>query len=234
MRTLPEKTALRVSLAVIALVWIYTAARNIFFLDDILRTFESMPRVVLQAALSGLFVILAVTLLLALSGERYGDIGFKKQGLLRQLGTGGLFGLLIFILDTIVLSPVLDAILPPAAGQQIDMGKLFNSGLFPVFVLITLFKGGLCEELWRVFILTRFEKAMGGAGLVAALILSSMVFGMGHRYQGPGGMISIGLIGLLFALVYLRKRRALEAVFAHAAFNLIQVVLGFIVYSGKS
>ncbi|MDH4271597.1 MAG: CPBP family intramembrane metalloprotease, partial [Candidatus Aminicenantes bacterium] len=215
--------------------WVDKVIRNVFHMENILRTFESLPRVFLQALLTGLWTVFSVTVLLLLSRESYRDVGFRKQDLLRQLRNGCLFGLLIFILDTIVLSPILEAVLPPTSAQGIDMARLFDQAFFlPVFIFIALFKGGFSEELWRVFILTRFEKALGRPGLVLALVLSSAAFGVGHLYQGVSGMISIGLIGFLYALVYLRKRLMLEAVFAHAAFNLIQIVLGYIVYSGKS
>jgi membrane protease YdiL (CAAX protease family) len=121
--------------------------------------------------------------------------------------------------------------LPETLAQGIDMGKLFdNTYYLPVFISIALFKGGFSEELWRIFTLTRFEKIFGKSGLLLALIFSSVVFGVGHLYQGVEGMISTAIVGLLYALVYLRKRLALESIFAHAIFNMIAVILGYIVY----
>ena len=42
------------------------------------------------------------------------------------------------------------------------------------------------------------------------------MFGLGHLYQGLGTAISTAVSGLVFALVYLRRRSALEPVIAHA------------------
>jgi len=218
----------------IILTWLVKVIRNIYDLESILRTFESIPRVFLHAAMAAVFTIFSVTLLLRLSGEKYKDIGFEKQSVFKQLQNGFLFGVLIFILDTIVLSPILDAVLSQSSSSGLEMSRLFKNAFFlPVFIFIALFKGGFSEELWRIFVLTRFEKILGKPGLILALIVNSVIFGVGHLYQGVGGMISIGLIGFLYALVYLRKRLALEAVAAHAAFNLIQIILGYIVYSGR-
>jgi uncharacterized protein len=234
MKKLPVRTVLFISTGFIILTWIYKVIRNVFYLDRILHTFESSPQLFMQAAVAAVFTIFSVTLLLRLSGEEYKDIGFEKLAVLKQLRNGFLFGLSIFILDTLLLNPILDAVLPQNSPQGIEMSTLFKDVHFlPVFLFIALFKGGLSEELWRIFILTRFEKILGKPGLILALLLSSAVFGVGHLYQGIGGMISIGIIGFLYALVYLRKKLALEAVTAHAAFNLIQVVLGYIVYSGS-
>jgi membrane protease YdiL (CAAX protease family) len=103
----------------------------------------------------------------------------------------------------------------------------------PLWILAALFKGAFSEELWRIFALTRFEKWLAKPGLIFALILGSVVFGFGHLYQGLSGLITIAIVGFLYALVYLRRRRALEAVFAHATFNMIGIGLGYILYCGK-
>ena len=234
MKKISVRSVLYISAAFIFLRWLFQVIRNTFFMDGILDTFNSLSNVFLHAFFTAILTIFVVTLFLYWSKEKYRDIGFDKQNILKQIRTGLLFGIAIFILDTFITSPVLDALLPQTAAKGIDMSKLFiNTYYLPVFIFIALFKGGFSEELWRIFILTRFEKLFGKAGLLLALLLSSLVFGIGHLYQGMGGMISAAIIGLLYALVYLRKRLALEAVFAHSTFNLIQIILGYIIYSGK-
>lgn len=234
MKNLQIRTVLFISAGIIVLVWIYKLIRNVFYLERILHTFESWPQLFLEASVASVLTIFTVTLLLRLAEERYRAIGFEGSAVIKQLRNGFLFGVSIFFLDILVLDPVLDALLPQNSPQGIEMSSLFKDIRFlPVFLFIGLFKGGFSEELWRIFTLTRFEKIFGKSGLILALLLSSAMFGVGHLYQGIGGMISVGTIGFLYALVYLRKRRALEAVTAHAAFNSIQIILGYIVYFGK-
>jgi membrane protease YdiL (CAAX protease family) len=234
MRKLSASSALFISLGVIVLMWTRKVIRNTLFIDDILRLFESVESVLLDSFIMGLFTLVIVTLLLRLSGERYKHIGFDTRNLRRQLGFGILFGVLIFLFDTFVSSPLIEGLLPSTSAQGVDMGRLFTDiSLLPLWILVALFKGAFSEELWRVFALTRFEKFFGKPGLILALILSSVVFGFGHLYQGLSGLITIGIIGFLYALVYLRRRSALEAVVAHATFNMIGVVLGYIMYCGK-
>jgi len=234
MKKINIKTALYISLGFIILIWLIKVIRNTLFIDSVLAMFESLPKVFLESFIMAVLVILSVTLLLRLSKEKFSDVGFKKEKLMIQLRNGFLFGMLIFILDTFIISPVLDAILPSTSAKGIDMSKLFKDTYYIViFIFIGLFKGGLSEELWRIFVLTRFEKAFGRFGLVFALIISSLIFGIGHLYQGLSGLISISIIGFLYALVYLRKRSALEAVFTHSTENLISIILGYIIYSGN-
>ena len=51
------------------------------------------------------------------------------------------------------------------------------------------------------------------------------MFGLGHRYQGLGIAISTAVSGVIFALVYLRRRSALEPISAHA-FSDVLAMLG--------
>jgi membrane protease YdiL (CAAX protease family) len=228
------KTALYISLIVIIVLWARKVLRNTLFIDDILRLFESIENVLLDSLIMGLFAVVVVTLLLRLSGERYRNIGFQSERLGRQLGFGVLFGLLILAFDTFISTPLIKGLLPTTSPQGVDMSRLFtNIALLPLWILVGLFKGGLTEELWRIFALTRFEKWLGKPGLILALILGSIVFGFGHLYQGLSGLVTTVIIGFLYALVYLRRRRALEAVFAHATFNLLSIALGYLMYAGS-
>jgi membrane protease YdiL (CAAX protease family) len=57
------------------------------------------------------------------------------------------------------------------------------------------------ETIFRGYLLLRFEKGLQMAPFAAAL-LSSVIFSLGHGYEGTSGVITVGYIGLCFALVY--------------------------------
>jgi membrane protease YdiL (CAAX protease family) len=230
---IPIRTALLVSAGWILLRWLSKAVTNTYYIDRVLGRISSLQGLSLTALANGIVTVASVTLLLYLSGETYRDIGFHRRRLLRQLGLGFLFGTGIFVLDTFAISPVAEALLPETAPAGIDMGMLFaRLAYLPIMLAVALFKGGFTEELWRIFGLTRFERLFGRAGLVVALIASSIVFGLGHVYQGLGTALAEIIQGLLYALVYLRKRSAWEVVCAHAVYDLIAVTLGFLIYAG--
>jgi len=225
---------LHLSIAAILLVWLQILIRNIFYVDTTLKLYQSIPKFLLVALVYGMLYFLLVTLLLRLSREKYADLGFTGRKPLRQAATGALFGLSIFILHTFLITPLIDALLPKTVMQGIDPGRLFQHFYaLPILILLTVFKGGFSEELWRIFVLTRFHRRWGKTGLVVALIAGSAVFGIGHLYQGVGSVISIAIVGFLYSLVYLRKRRAWEAIAAHATYDIVAVILGFILYHGK-
>jgi membrane protease YdiL (CAAX protease family) len=220
------------SLAVIVAKWIAKAITNITYVDTTFDKISSMQGLALTALTNSAFVVISVTLLLYLSREEYGDLGFHRRRLLREIGLGALFGVVMFVLDTLLISPVASALVPETASQGIDMSVFFGKLSYaPIWLAIALLKGGFAEELWRIFSLTRFEKLFGRTGLVLALIADSLVFGLGHAYQGLGAVLANGVQGLLYAGIYLRKRSAWEPVVAHAVFDLIGITLGFLIYA---
>ena len=230
MKKISARNTMFISIGFILLMWSIKVIHNTYYIDTILDWVGSIQTFTLYALAYGIFTVISVTLLLRLGKEKYRDIGFDNQNILKQLGIGLLFGALIFLIHNLVVTTIVDVILPEAA-EGIDLSTLFSNIYFlPVWIFLALFKSGFSEELWRIFTLTRFEKCFGKAGLFTALIVGSAVFGFGHLYQGVGGMIPAMVRGLLYASVYLRKRRAFEAVFAHATFDLINVTLGYILY----
>src|SRR5256885_1876573 len=84
-------------------------------------------------------------------------------------------------------------------------------GLFAAIV-----GGGFAEELQRAFVLTRFEQAFGRAGLILAIAVDTMVFALGHLYQGVVGALYVGVLGSVCVVVFLSSRRVADAMVAHA------------------
>lgn len=231
MKKISPRSGLWLSIGFILLMWLRKVVQNTAYSDFVVWLSESLPRFSIYALVNAAVIVLIIVWLLKLSRETFKDIGFDKHNLFKQLRTGFLFGLLIFILNSFIIGPIIEGLWPKAGG--IDMSLWFKNLYFlPVLFLLALFKAGFAEELERIFVLTRFEKLFGKQGLIFALTIGSIVFGFGHLYQGFGGMIQAVIRGLLYASVYLRKRRAFESVSAHATYDIISMTLGFVLYSG--
>lgn len=79
---------------------------------------------------------------------------------------------------------------------------------------------GFTEELlFRGYILTRWQGFSGS--LVQAVIVSSILFGIGHAYQGLAGVVSTTAVGLAFGLVFIYLRRLWPVALAHALLDFI-------------
>ena len=75
-----------------------------------------------------------------------------------------------------------------------------------VLGVVAIFAGGVREELQRAFLLRRFEQHLGGA--VVGVVVLSVAFGLGHIVQGWDAVVTTGLLGAFWAVLYLRRRSA--------------------------
>jgi membrane protease YdiL (CAAX protease family) len=98
-----------------------------------------------------------------------------------------------------------------------------------LFLVVAIVAGGVREELQRAFILHRFEHHLGGVRL--GLLVFSAVFGLLHVDQGLDVAIAIGLLGLVWGVLFIRRRSAVLAITNHAGFNALQVVQGLVARS---
>jgi membrane protease YdiL (CAAX protease family) len=82
----------------------------------------------------------------------------------------------------------------------------------------------------RIAELARFTPA----GWVAAVMATSILFGLAHLYQGASGVVATGLSGLIFGVAYLASGRNLWcAILAHGLMDTIGfVMIYFGVYPG--
>ena len=91
-----------------------------------------------------------------------------------------------------------------------------------VFGVVAILAGGVREEMQRAFLLRRFERHLGGAHV--GVVLLSLGFGLGHAVQGWDAVITTGLLGAFWALLYLRRRSAVAPLVSHAGFNAVEVL----------
>ena len=78
---------------------------------------------------------------------------------------------------------------------------------------------GVCEEfVYRGFGIAAFSKA--GLPLWLVVILSSILFGLAHAYQGRGGIISTGVFGVLLAIARLWSGSLVPVMMWHAGLDL--------------
>ncbi len=103
-------------------------------------------------------------------------------------------------------------------------GLLPNTGAErAAFILLSL-SAGVCEEiLFRGFLIRLLHDPAPGLPLAGALVVSSLVFGLGHAYQGFKGALGTAIAGLALGLVFLLSGSLIPAVILHALLDL-QVV----------
>jgi membrane protease YdiL (CAAX protease family) len=81
-------------------------------------------------------------------------------------------------------------------------------------VLLVAPTAAFCEEfLYRGFLLAQLAQWLDSG--LWALVLSSVAFALAHAYQGPSGMVRVGLLGALLAYPALRLGTLYPSMAAH-------------------
>lgn len=79
------------------------------------------------------------------------------------------------------------------------------------------------ETIFRGYLILRFENLLHDAA--AAVVLSAFIFSLGHGYEGEAGVITVGVMGLIFALVYLWRRSLVAPITMHFIQDFLALVL---------
>lgn len=138
--------------------------------------------------------------------------GMGKVAVWPSLKLGFLYTLAIILLNDILLSPIIEIYF----FTDIDLGAFDslrgNTTNLIVYLLLiwTLIAFGE-EFFFRGYLMNRMAQLFNSLRypwLVAA-ILSSIIFGLAHSYQGNTGMITTGIVGLILAFSFYKNQQNL-------------------------
>ncbi|OGU54419.1 MAG: hypothetical protein A2V66_10830 [Ignavibacteria bacterium RBG_13_36_8] len=140
----------------------------------------------------------------------------------------------IFILIDFFIQPLIEVYF-----GKIDISELgaIEGDLLSYVVLIFLgwVMGGFCEEIiYRGYVLKRLATILGDTNITWLLsaLIASVVFGFAHAYQGPAGIITTGMIALIFGVIFIfNKNNLIILMLIHGIYNTIAVTL---IYLGKT
>lgn len=78
------------------------------------------------------------------------------------------------------------------------------------------------ETIFRGYLMLRIRAITGST--VAAALLSAFVFSLGHGYEGSAGVLTVGVMGAIFAVVYLWRRSLAAPIVMHFLQDFIGIV----------
>lgn len=156
------------------------------------------------------------------AGEAYATVGLTAAGAGRELLLGAAL-FFPFLLVVAGISLGLDAVglggerqvpafLVPQGGGEIALAVVF-------LVVVAVAE----ETIFRGYLIRRLQQISGN--LPAAVLLSSLLFALGHGYQGVAGLITVGLLGLVLAGVYLWRQSLVAPMVLHFLQNVTGMLL---------
>ncbi len=194
--------------------------------------------ILLGGPLSYLGLIVSIVFLWIVSrlrGANWITYGLKRPNnwfftILKSLGVA------LAVLGTVVImiNPLLSSLpnLEPRDMSQFDIltGNLPN--LILALVIIWVTAAFLEEVLWRGYLMNRLIDLMGKKTwpvLLLIILISAIIFGLGHGYQGTMGMLKTGAIGLVFGLAYFSVGRNLwPLIIAHGLIDTLDMITHYL------
>lgn len=175
----------------------------------------------------GSFSVYRLTLLLLLAsqslwirGLRWSDLGLRRPTVVwRTLLQAVAAASIILIATRIMIVPFAVWV----TGVPVDLsalGEPGDTGALWVWLGQAWTLAAFGEEMvFRAYLIRRVGDLVGDTrlGSAVALVASSALFGLAHRYQGWAGVIATGIIGGVMGLLYLHSRRNLwPVIICHA------------------
>ncbi|WP_304192494.1 CPBP family intramembrane glutamic endopeptidase [Phenylobacterium aquaticum] len=110
-------------------------------------------------------------------------------------------------------------------------GMLPNTALERAAWALLSLTAGVCEELYfRGFLIRVLQERGPELPLAAALVVSSLIFGLGHLYQGAKGVLGTTIGGAGFGLLFLLTGSLIPGVVLHA---LIDLQIAYVLTPGR-
>jgi uncharacterized protein len=138
-------------------------------------------------------------------------------------------GIIIELSFQIVLNPIIEKLTNSSIDLTAYDGIRNNFINFLSVLLIGWVAGGFIEEiLFRGFLITRISKLFRNINLGnwLAILLTSIIFGFSHLYQGLSGVISTGLISVILGFIFIKYRRILwYSILTHGFINTTALTL---------
>jgi membrane protease YdiL (CAAX protease family) len=159
-----------------------------------------------------LLILAVILLVLWRTRAALSDIGLSRDDI---TWSNALSGVIFFVGAWTVIIVLRSAIQRSGYVPEKDFLYLLpRSVAEKIFWVVLSLGAAFSEEItFRGFIISRF-RILTGRDWHGAL-LSSLVFGLGHLYQGPAGVILTFTYGIMFAGLYLARRSIFPCIVAH-------------------
>ncbi len=178
-------------------------------------------------ALSTIFRDLALVCLILFFLWRNGETGERIGWTTRDIPANVALGL---ALSPAVLfgAGLLDALLrflglsgPSSLGRALLVPHGSSEILLAFFLVVVVAASE--ETIFRGYLIARLAGISRSAPL--AVIVSSAIFSIGHGYEGTAGLVTVGIMGLVFALLLVWRKSLVAPTIIHFVNDFVGIVL---------
>jgi membrane protease YdiL (CAAX protease family) len=177
-----------------------------------------------------LLAMAAVSLLIRRQG--FGSLGFHKAASQRLVVKMFVFAAAWSLFQLSVTMPIANHV----SGEKTDLSEFDdlqgNVGMLIGLIVLSWTLAAVAEELaYRGYMQTRIRELFESnrIGLVVAVLVSSVLFGMAHSEQGLVGVMVITVDAIAFSMLRYRYKTLWASVLAHGFNNTIGFIAFFLI-----
>ena len=182
---------------------------------------------------AAIFLVLLGWFSLWLRKKTWRSVGLSRPvNWLSTIGIGISLAIIFQVISIWVIVPTLEKITnTPLDLRQFEVLRS-NTSLFVVSIIASWTYAAFIEEMaYRGYLLNRFKDLLGVGqfGWILATIITSVLFGLSHTYQGISGVVDTFLAACMMAGVYfIGKRNLWLPIIVHGVKDTIGFTLIFL------
>ena len=171
--------------------------------------------------LSDLALLSLVRYLIWRNGEPVHQIGWTFTHPWREIGWGVLLFLPVLV-GTTLLEQVLHALGLSTPTKLPSFLQVTGVGQILLALLLVTIVAVVEETVFRSYLLLRFTAVMGRTSV--AVVVSAAIFALGHGYEGSAGLVSIFVVGIAFACIYLWRQSLTAPIVIHFLIDFVGII----------
>jgi membrane protease YdiL (CAAX protease family) len=150
-------------------------------------------------------------------------IGWSARGVWKEISIGMWLFPPLFIASSVLESLLHEAGLSapstplPALVSERGMAEFLLAFIMVVVVAVVE------ETIFRGYLMLRISAITSSSA--AAVLLSAVIFSLGHGYEGTASVVTVGAMGAVFALIYQWRKSLIAPVVMHFLQDFIGIVL---------
>jgi membrane protease YdiL (CAAX protease family) len=183
----------------------------------------NFPFVAVSTILRDLSLLCLVLYFIWRNGESLRDLGWNLKDSGREAALGALLFVPVFFGAGLLEDLLRQAGVSPSAVPTPSFFRVHGSGEIVLAVILVLVVALAEETIFRGYLLLRFQEVSPRP--ILAAVLSAVIFSLGHGYEGTTGVITVGALGLAFALIYLWRGSLVAPMVMHFLQDFIGIIL---------
>lgn len=183
----------------------------------------SFVLVAVSIILRDLALVSLILFFLWRNGESVRSLGWTFKSGWKEVALGiGLFIPLTFGAAWLEQILQLAGFSAPSTPQPSFLTAAGTAEFILAFILVAVV--AVAEEtIFRGYLILRFGAVT--ASRMVAILASVVIFSLGYGYEGTAGVITVGVLGLVFALVYVWRKSLVAPVVMHFLQDFIGIIL---------